>query len=153
MLEFGDFDDLSSIEDDESSCGDEDYEDYEDMFSEADTASVVSDDGEFEEAQQHGPAWHITQPPPPPSSPPNIDAFLQGRIDDVPKRSTRQWFRFFMRGSRMKTIDQTLLKIAHHLKWQTWLCAGQDFSIYTSHINALMRHMDTMNMLSTPYFY
>ena len=152
MPEFGDFGDLSSIEDDEgSSCGDEDYEDYEDMFSEADTASVVSDDGEFVEALQHGPAWHITQPPPHP--PPNIDAFLQGRIDDVPKRSTRQWFRFFMRGSRMKTIDQTLLDIAHRLKWQTWLSAGQDFGIYTSHINAIMRHMDASGLLSTPYFY
>jgi len=149
-----DFDDLSSIEDDESSCGDEDYEDYKDMFSEADTASVVSDDGEFEEALQHGPTWHITQPLPSPSPRVvNIDAFLQGRIDDVPKKSTRQWFRFFMRGSRMKTINQTLLDIAHHLKWQVWLGSGQDFGVYTSHINAIMRRMDASGLLLTPYFY
>jgi len=149
MLEFGDFGDLSSI-DDESS-----QDDISDMLSEADTESIVSDDGEFAEALQHGPTWHITQPLPSPSSSHrvvNIDAFLQGHID-VPKRSTRQWFRFFMRGSRMKTIDQTLLDIAHHLKWQVWLGSGQDFSQYTSHINAIMRHMNTMNMLSTPYFY
>jgi hypothetical protein len=158
MPEFGDFGDLSSIEDEESSCGDEgsscsdeDYEDYGDMFSEADTESMVSDNGEFENAQQHGPTWHITQPSPS-HRVVNIDAFLQGHID-VPKRSTRQWFRFFMRGSRMKTIDQTLLDIAHHLKWQEWLCAGQDFSQYTISINALMRHMDASGLLSTPYFY
>jgi hypothetical protein len=63
MAVFGDLSsiegDLSSIEGDEgSSCGDEGSscsdDDIYEMLSEADTASVVSDDGEFAEALQHG---------------------------------------------------------------------------------------------------
>lgn len=155
--------DLSSIDGDEGSIGDEgDEESIWDGgsvgdLSDEDTASVVSNESAIDAlCEEEGPEWHISdlQPLPGEDNPDSakvITDFLKGKLD-LPKRSTEQWYRFFLRGNRMKTINPELMVIAHNLKWGIWCVAGQDYQVYSNIIHDLVYSMNTVGLLSTPFF-
>lgn len=144
MPEFGDWsdDDWS----DESSVGGNS-----DDWSDDETCSVVSDDDAVSNmGRVFGSVWHLQPPPPERVDGDLIDIFLQGD-DTLQKKSSQQWSRFFLSGNRMKTADDTLLKIACTLKWHIWCTSGNDYMLYTTYITRLMVYMDSVGLLSTPY--
>jgi hypothetical protein len=160
--------DLSSIEGDEGSIGDDgsmgdegdegsmwDGESVGDL-SDKDTASVVSNGSAIDALCEEDPDWHISgsQPLPGDDNPDSaemITLFLKGGLD-LPKRSTKQWYRFFLRGHRMKTTDPELMVIAHNLKWGMWCVARQDYQVYSNTISDLIYTMSTVGLLSTPMY-
>jgi hypothetical protein len=139
-------DDGNNLEDDTRNWGD-DGSNLGDDESDADTNSYVSDYDNVAYNEIVDPTWHITSPKSPSPSPNAsvITEFLQGRID-VPSKSIKQWLRYLMWGCRMKTIDQNLLDVAEHIKWEIWLFADEEYSAYTECIRVLMRIMDASKM-------
>jgi hypothetical protein len=151
MPEFGDW---SSIDDEEENSVDWSDESSvggnSDDWSDDETCSVVSDDDAVSNmGTVFGSEWHL-QPPPERVDGDLIDIFLQGD-DTLQKKSSRQWSRFFLSGNRMKTTDDTLLKIACTLKWHIWCTSGTNYMLYTTYITRLMVYMDSVGLLSTPY--
>jgi hypothetical protein len=138
-----DLSDNGGMDDDDGSVGD---------LSDADTASVVSNDSVYDECISiYGPEWHITQPPPSQFEDGDaIDEFLLGQLVVQPK-SKKQWLRFFLRGQRMKSVDPLLLGIAYNLKWGMWCLAEQDYQLYSGCIMELVHRMEVRGLLSTPY--
>jgi hypothetical protein len=160
MSEFGN---LSSIE--EEDCSDEssvggisvDWSDESSVggnsfdWSDEDTCSVVSDVDDVTNMKMiFGDDWHLQLPPPDPVGDDRIDVFLQGD-ETLQKKSSQQWSRFFLSGNRMKTADDTLLKIACTLKWHIWCTSGNDYMLYIAYITRLMVYMDSVGLLSTAY--
>ena len=145
MPEFGSgLSDLSSEDDDGSNWGD-DGSNLGDDGSDADTNSDVSDYNDIADKEIIDPTWHITPPKSPSPNASVITEFLQGRID-VPSKSIKQWLRYLMWGCRMKTINQKLLDVAEHIKWEIWLFADEEYSAYNECIRVLMRIMDASKM-------
>jgi hypothetical protein len=141
---------------DEGSMGDEGDEGSVSDLSDEDTASVVSNESAIDALCEEDPGWHIYDSEPLPDDDNHVSAecithFLKGELN-LPKRSTKQWYRFFLRGHRMKTTDPELMVIAHNLKWGMWCIAEQDYPVYVSTINALVDRMNTIGLLSTPFF-
>jgi hypothetical protein len=140
-LDDGSMSDDGSMDDD-GSVGD---------LSDADTASVVSNDSVYDECISiYGPEWHFTQPLSQFENDEAIDDFLRGQLVVQPK-SKKQWFRFFLRGHRMKSVDPLLLDIAYNLKWGMWCLADQDYQVYSGCIMQLVHRMEVNGLLSMPY--
>ena len=155
---------LSSIRGDDGSVGDDGSLGDEGSMgddgsvgdlSDVDTASVVSNGSTFDALGEEEPEWHFAYSRPShgednPEIAEQVGNFLNGDLD-LPKKSLKQWLRFFFQGHRMKTIDPELMEIAHNLKWGMWCIAEQDYPVYISTIYALVDRMNTVGLLSTPF--
>jgi hypothetical protein len=145
MVELPTFDNAYAENDDygadDGSSWDEGSIDCDDDFSEADTASVVSDEGDesIDRIQQILPTstcTHIRE---------TVSCQMLKRyinmIRQYPEKRWIRWYVFFAYGNRLHTCNDEFLHIARILKYAVWTCSHHSYLFQDMSYDECVKHI------------